>query len=350
MDDFKKSDSVILAISTSPVVGIKRLAKEEKLTFPMLTDDMNVREKAGRRAALDYGVLNKDGIPNRVTFVIDKKGIVRKVFDVKDAKKHPQEVLEYLKSMKPSSADAGEPDEPAPVTKEDSRPQALRADGLTPSDLGCSSNLHQIARAMHYFHDAYDQLPPVAKFDKEGKPLLSWRVNLLAYLDQEDLYREFNLNEPWDSEHNKKLIARMPPVYRCPQGRHADTGKTTYLVPVGPRSGPNATLFSGGSEARNLTRVPDGTPNTIMLLEVDDAHAVPWTKPDDLKIDPDKPMTALVGHHPGKIAVAFADGSVRFLKSTIDKEKLKALFTYNSGWTRNLTPADGIIAPPPAAR
>jgi prepilin-type processing-associated H-X9-DG protein len=253
----------------------------------------------------------------------------------------------YLDEIRPF---LGEPEEPGQVTQQESRPaKPPDARGLTSSDLGCTSNLRQIALAMHAYQDAYDQLPPVAKCDKAGKPLLSWRVLVLPFLEQEGLYREFNFNEPWDSEHNKKLISRMPAVYRCPNQHLADKGKTTYVVPVGPENGKNATLFSARVDAgRSLARVPDGTSNTIMLLDVDDDHAVPWTKPDDLKFDPEEPMAALVGHHPGKMAVLFADGSVRFLKNTIDKEKLKALFTFNGGEIVELTPSDGIIPPPPA--
>jgi Leucine-rich repeat (LRR) protein len=200
---------------------------------------------------------------------------------------------------------------------------------LQPSDDRCANNLRQIALAIHFYHDAYAQLPTVASFDKNGKPLLSWRANLLPFLDQDSLYREFNPNEPWDSEHNKKLIPRMPDVYRCPNQKLADKGKTTYVLPVGP-PGKSMTLFSGSSQPRILGR---DTGDTIMLLDVDDDHAVTWTKPEDLNYNPDEPMAGLVGHHSGLIAVAFGNGSGRFLKNTIDKEKLKTLFTFNGGAT-----------------
>ena len=80
----------------------------------------------------------------------------------------------------------------------------------------CANNLHQIGIAAHAYHDAFNSFPPAAITSKEGRPLLSWRVALLPHLDEGALYNEFHLNEPWDSAHNSKLIARMPAVYRCP--------------------------------------------------------------------------------------------------------------------------------------
>src|SRR5262249_50676803 len=77
------------------------------------------------------------------------------------------------------------------------------------------------------------ELPAVANFDKQGKPLLSWRVHLVRYMGEKPLYKELKLDEPWDSEHNKKLIAKMPIVFANPYNPMlAADGKTTYLAPV----------------------------------------------------------------------------------------------------------------------
>ena len=101
------------------------------------------------------------------------------------------------------------------------------------------NQLHQIARAMHNYEQANNGFPPAYSVDKNGKPLLSWRVAILPYLEEEDLHEQFHLDEPWDSEHNKKLIARMPAVFRCPDSQAAP-GKTTYLTVRG-----KDTIFPG---------------------------------------------------------------------------------------------------------
>jgi Leucine-rich repeat (LRR) protein len=237
----------------------------------------------------------------------------------------------------------GEPAAEEPATEHENRRLALPSTGLQPTDICCANNLHQIGLALHQYQDAYEQLPTVANFDKNDKPLLSWRVFLLPFLHQNDLYRQFHINEPWNSAHNKKLIPRMPDVYRCPNQRRLEPGITAYVAPVGPRRGPYATLFSGNNEIRSLNRVPDGIANTILLLEVDDDHAVTWTKPEDLKYDPEhSPMTGSVGRHTGLIPVLFADGAWRFLESTIDKRQLRALFTFNAGDIVSLHSIPGI--------
>ena len=94
------------------------------------------------------------------------------------------------------------------------------------------NNLKQIALALHNYHAAMGSFPATASMSKDGKPLLSWRVHILPYLEQDNLFKQFKLDEPWDSEHNKALIAKMPDIYRSPAQKVGD-GKTTYLAPMG---------------------------------------------------------------------------------------------------------------------
>lgn len=192
---------------------------------------------------------------------------------------------------------------------------------------GDSANkLKQIGLAMHNYHDTHRAFPPAFSRDKQGKPLLSWRVHVLPFLDQEALYKEFRLNEPWDSEHNQKLIARMPAVYRGANQKLADEGRTPFVVPVGA-----ATIFTGGPKGLRVAEVSDGTSHTALAVEADDAHAVIWTKPDDLKFDPKQPQAGLAEYKPGGFAILMGDGSVHFLPATIDKKTLAAIFTRNGG-------------------
>jgi hypothetical protein len=95
------------------------------------------------------------------------------------------------------------------------------------------NGLRQLALAIHNFHDVHKQFPSAALQDTAGKPLLSWRVAVLPYLEQPSLYQEFHLNEPWDSEHNKQLIAKMPEVFAPANAELRAQGKTTFVVPVG---------------------------------------------------------------------------------------------------------------------
>jgi prepilin-type processing-associated H-X9-DG protein len=193
------------------------------------------------------------------------------------------------------------------------------------SRTSCVNKLKQIALAMHNYHDVNQHFPAVASFDKDGKPLLSWRVHLLPFLEQNELYKEFHLDEPWDSEHNRKLIAKMPAIFRCPSTR-AELGRTTYVVPVGP-----STIFTGGPQGIPIKEINDGTSNTIMVLDAADSHAVIWTQPDDLKVDLKQPRAGLVEHHPGGFNAALADGSVRLIAETVSDKTLAAAFTRSGG-------------------
>jgi len=189
----------------------------------------------------------------------------------------------------------------------------------------CVDNLRHLALAMWNFHDAYGSYPPPASYDGKGNKLLSWRVFLLPYLEQNALYKQFHLDEPWDSEHNKKLISKMPAVFACPAAGVRHDGKTTYLVPLGER-----TVFFGKTGVP-CKEIPDGTSKTILLLDVDPDQAVIWTKPDDLEIDFNNVLNGLKGNHDSVFTTAFCDGSVHSISPTIPTDTLRLLLIRNDG-------------------
>ncbi|MBN1911742.1 MAG: DUF1559 domain-containing protein [Pirellulales bacterium] len=181
--------------------------------------------------------------------------------------------------------------------------------------------LKQHAIAMHNYIDAKKTFPAAASRDAQGKPLLSWRVHVLPYLEQQALYEKFHLDEPWDSPHNKKLIAQMPQTFRSPMSKFGpEQGRANYVVPVGP-----GTVFEG-LKAWGFRDIRDGTSNTILLLEVDDQHAVVWTKPDDWSFDPKDPKKGLGGFYEEGFLASLCDGSVRTFSLKLDAETLRRLF------------------------
>ncbi len=189
-----------------------------------------------------------------------------------------------------------------------------------------ANNLKQIALAFHNYEATYGHLPSAAICDGRGKPLLSWRVVILPYIEQDRLYREFKLDEPWDSPHNKKLIAKMPKLYHPVVTTGADPTSTVthYQVFTGPK-----TIFATPDTKARLSRIPDGTSNTFLVAEA--GKAVTWTKPDDIDVA-GKELPRLGGQFAGFLHVAFADGSVKRIKRGVD-ERILRLF---------IDPADGM--------
>jgi hypothetical protein len=210
-------------------------------------------------------------------------------------------------------------------------------------------NLKQIALAMMNYADTYGgQMAPsvyldptvrgklgnpmltgelLAKFKGKlgGKtlPLLSWRVAILPFLEEGKLYKEFKFDEPWDSEHNRKLLEKMPKVYAPVTGK-AKPGMTYYQVFVG-KDAP----FDGMVSSRFPAGFPDGTANTFLVVE--GGEAVPWTKPQDIPYDAGKPVPKLGGLFPDGFHVGMADGSVRFVSQGADEKAIRAAITPRGG-------------------
>ena len=189
----------------------------------------------------------------------------------------------------------------------------------------CVNNLKQVGLAMHNYASVHGAFPAPAITDKQGKALLSWRVAILPYLDQKGLYNKFKLDEPWDSPHNKPLLMEMPSTFLCPSRAAVEPFTTTYQVFTG-----RGALFEEGKGTK-VADVTDGTTNTIMAVEAD--RAVSWTKPDDLPFDPAAPpsLFGAASNHPGGFNVLFADGSVRFIKTSISVQTFRALITRAGG-------------------
>jgi hypothetical protein len=187
------------------------------------------------------------------------------------------------------------------------------------------NQLKQIALAMRTFESVTSMFPSAYAAGNDGKPLLSWRVALLPFLGESELVAQFKLDEPWDSDNNKKLITKMPAVYKAPGSKVATDFKTVYLTVRGDK-----TPFPGARPVQ-LSSITDGLAQTIMVVEASDDKAVIWTKPDDFEPDEKNPVAGLVGLRAGGFLAAFCDGHIEALSGDIDLENLRGLFTRNGG-------------------
>ena len=185
------------------------------------------------------------------------------------------------------------------------------------------NNLKQIAIAFHIHHDVANQLPGNI-VDKDGKPLLSWRVAILPYIEQDNVYKQFKLDEPWDSANNKKLLDQMPKIYRNPRFQKADDkASVTYYQGF---TGEGGVI---GAKKLNLTDITNvnGTSNTVLAVEA--GAPVPWTKPEDLAHDLKKPLPKLAGAG-GNFIAAFCDGHVQRIPAKTDEKVLRCMIQWNN--------------------
>jgi hypothetical protein len=182
--------------------------------------------------------------------------------------------------------------------------------------------LRQLGTAFHKFEEAHGRMPAAAVLGKDDKPLLSWRVALLPLLNEADLYRQFKLDEPWDSEHNRKLLPRMPKVYAPLRGPAPKDAHATYYQVF---TGTGAPFRPEARVGPKVTDFTDGTSQTFLIVEA--SEAVPWTKPADLVYDANKPLPKL--GFEDRVYLVLADGSAHFIKKTVPEAVFRAAITPN---------------------
>ena len=186
------------------------------------------------------------------------------------------------------------------------------------------NNMRQLQLAIHNYESANKKLPPAYSVDKDGKPLLSWRVHILPYLDESDLYDQFHLDEPWDSAHNKKLLEKMPAVFDNPANYHV-SGKTTFLGVAGDNG-------AFGVKKMTFADIKDGLSNTVSIVDVNSNNAVEWTSPKDLDPDEIKDLLSFTNGTWGgsSCLIARCDGSTELLDND-DESRLREMMHRSDG-------------------
>jgi len=195
----------------------------------------------------------------------------------------------------------------------------------------CMNNMKQISLAMMCYQDQHGCYPPAYLADEDGRPMHSWRVLILPYLEEQMLYEQYNFDEPWDSPDNLALAGMMPSIYRCPSDEVNDGTETSYAVIVGPD-----TAFPG-AESVTMAQIRDGMSNTLLAVEAT-GSGINWLEPRDL----DAEEVNLFGINSGNVGgiqsnhanganAAFCDGSVQSLSEAIDPETLRLLINRSDG-------------------
>ena len=184
-----------------------------------------------------------------------------------------------------------------------------------------AENLQRIVIASLNFESANFSLPTQAITADDGTPLLSWRVAILPFLDQNNLYEQFNLDEPWDSPNNIALLPLMPRIYAVDG---IENGMTTILGIAGDEG-----LLNQDNQL--ISQIADGAGNTVLHVQADDDQATEWTKPQDIDFDPANPTSGVGNATASGFYTAFADGRVHFIPNTTDDETIDRVFQRADG-------------------
>jgi hypothetical protein len=213
-----------------------------------------------------------------------------------------------------------------------------------------ANHMKQFALGMLNFESSHGVLPAAAAIVSEtGQPLLSWRVAVLPWMEEDQLFQEFHLDEPWDSPHNLELVKRMPACYANPlHPEQSLKGETTYLVPVHPES---VFLPADQGEVKEATyngrkyfarqgipyrEIRDGTDNTLMLVEVAPENAVPWTKPQDWEVDLAQPLAGIRHSGAKRFITGWMDGHSLSVPMDFDETEFRKALTRAGKEVRDL--------------
>ncbi len=175
------------------------------------------------------------------------------------------------------------------------------------------------------YHDTYGEYPPAYIAGSDGKPMHSWRVLILPFLEQQELYDRYDFSQPWNSETNLKIAGEMPEIFRFHGSGDTGSVTTNYLAVVGENTvWPGAT----GRKSREIT---DDVATTILIVENEGA-GVHWLEPRDLQA---ADMSRTIGDPNGissvyaPPAVVTLGGSLRKLNKGLPPEVLSAMLTVN---------------------
>lgn len=201
--------------------------------------------------------------------------------------------------------------------------------GLSPKGL-CRSNLAYIWKALEMYRQEHGRYPPASIPDEHGRPMHSWRVLILPYLDCAAIYDQYHFDEPWDGPNNRRLAQYRPDAYVCPADPTArkSATATSYLAVTGKgtvwdEGGPSGEPTADAGESR-----PDPH-RRLLVVEVVDS-GVNWMEPTDLTVDEalrglnPKDGRGISSRHRGGAMVVSTDGMTEFLPSDPSTDAIRA--------------------------
>ena len=203
----------------------------------------------------------------------------------------------------------------------------------------CNAHLYKMVFAMREYHEQHGRLPPPYVVDEAGRPMHSWRVLLLPYLGYNELYSQYNFEEPWNGPNNSKLKNKMPDIYRCPNVSESNSFQTNYFVVVGA-----STAFPANQSVaiENFAGATDGEliitddPTTTALVIESATRTTNWLEPNDIVLEEvleNGEFERMLDEcpDPAGIGVVFADGKYFRISSRPSAEDLRSMWIIQGG-------------------
>ncbi len=187
-----------------------------------------------------------------------------------------------------------------------------------------SNQAKQISLALLNYEAEYRQLPPAQTLGPDGQPTMSWRVELLPYLDNDNIYTNLQRDKPWDDPSNQVMTSEIIPAFtspRCPESQSSPV--TAFVAVVGPD-----TMIRPGAPTK-LWDVIDGLSNTAFLLELRQSD-IGWAEPRDVSVDEAIKLIQSCPDQAG-LTIAMGDGSVTQLSPSTPAETIVKLFNCSDG-------------------
>lgn len=204
----------------------------------------------------------------------------------------------------------------------------------------CQGHLNQLQLALVNYESVNGHFPPAYVVGKDGKPMHSWRVLILPFIEERSLYESYDFNEPWNGPHNSKLADKMPNIFHMPS-EPPSSSMTNIVAIAGP-----GTAFPGSQSTRKAD-FTDGLDNTILLTEITDSK-INWLEPKDLHVEEmsftinDKQKPSLSCSRKRGPFVVFGDSiHTHQVSALLQPEALRALTTIAGAEGVHISEIDG---------
>jgi hypothetical protein len=210
----------------------------------------------------------------------------------------------------------------------------------------CRAQLERIGEALQNYREIEGCFPPASIVDATGRPMHSWRVLLVPYLESNWFFDRYNLDEPWDGPNNKQLtrafyepsrgsardITEVRRCYQCPSALDSPSSFCTdYAILVDLTEPPaDITARSLRADAAKGWKARTHAGAELVIVEIHNS-GIHWMAPRDLSVhemgvlinDSNEPSTAkpCVGHS----LLVLANGTSQFLDEEATRERIRVI-------------------------